>query len=179
MRRIAHAFAIVLITTSVAGAQSDSGSQWPVGSRVRIRTAKESIVGHLTELRGDTLIIRKDEALFRPWKKILVDSTVALAVSRGRYISADKVVRGALAGAAAMVLTYVLMDAVLPDMCTGDGCDNSGPNYLQGAALGGAVGALEGVVIPADRWEEVPMPVRVGLDTTRGQARLAFSLSFR
>ena len=179
MRSIAYALAIALVATSVAGAQSDSASQWPVGSRVRIKTTKGSVVGHLTELRGDTLIIRKADALFRPWKKILVDSAVALDVSRGRYISADQVVRGALAGAAAMVLTYVLMDAVLPDLCTGDGCDNSGPNYLQGAALGGAVGALGGVAIPADRWEEVPKPIRVGLDPTRGQARLAFSFSFR
>lgn len=179
MRRIATVLAITLVVTTVADAQSDSASQWPVGSRVRIRTTKQAIVGQLTELRGDTLVIRKDDALFRPWKKIPVDSAVGLAVSRGRYISSEQVIGGALGGAAAMVLTYVLMDAVIPDMCTGDGCDDSGPDYVQAAALGGAVGALGGVVFPADRWEEVPRPMRVGFLPSRREARVAFSLSFR
>ncbi|HJU69277.1 MAG TPA: hypothetical protein VJ650_13635 [Gemmatimonadaceae bacterium] len=179
MRRIAHALAIALAMTSVAGAQADSVSQWPVGSRVRIRTTKESVVGQLTELRGDTLVIRKEDALFRPWKRIHVDSALALAVSRGRYISGERVAGGALGGAAAMVLTYVLMDAVIPDMCTGDGCDDSGPGYVQAALLGGAVGALGAVVIPADRWEEVPKPLRVSLVPWREHTRLVLSFSFR
>lgn len=179
MRRIASALAVALVVVSAAGAQSDSGSQWPVGSRVRIRTTKETIVGQLTELRGDTLVIRKDDALFHPWKRVPVDSAVALAVSRGRYISSERVIGGALGGAAAMVLTYVLMDAVVPDMCSGDGCDDSGPSYVQAALLGGAVGALGGVVFPADRWEELRTPVRIGLLPSGKEARVAISLRFR
>ena len=179
MRRIATVLAATLVTTTVAAAQSDSASQWPVGSRVRIRTTKETVIGQLTEVRGDTLVIRKDDALFRPWKKIPADSATGLAISRKRYISSERIIGGALGGAAAMVLTYVVMDAVMPDLCTGDGCDDSGPRYVQGAVLGGVVGGLSGVVFPADRWEEVPTPMRVGFLPSRKETRVGFSMSFR
>ena len=179
MRRLVAAFAIALAAAPVA-AQADSIARWPVESRVRIRTTNnQTVIGQLTEVRGDTLIVRKEGALFRPWKKVLADSAGRIEVSRGRYISGERVAEEALAGAAVVILTYVVMDAVIPDFCDSDNCGASFPDYARAGALGAAAGALSGVLHPADRWEEVPKPVRVGFVPARGQARIGFSFAFR
>ena len=179
MRRLVAAFAIALAVAPV-GAQTDSIARWPVESRVRIRTTtNQTVIGQLTEVRGDTLIVRKEGALFRPWRKVLVDSAGRIEVSRSRYISAERVAGGALAGAAGMILTYVLMDAVMPDFCIWGNCGDSSPDYAQAGALGAAAGALSGVLHLADRWEEVPKPLRVGFAPARGEARIALSFAFR
>lgn len=179
MRRLVAAFAIALAVAPV-GAQTDSIAQWPVEARVRIRTTNNrTVIGQLTEVRGDTLIVRKEGALFRPWTKILADSAGHIEVSRSRYISAERVAWGALAGAAGMVLTYVVMDAVMPDVCVFGSCEDSSPDYVRAGALGAAAGALSGVLYLADRWEGVPKPLRVGFAPARGQARIALSFAFR
>ena len=180
MHRQAIALIAMLVAASTATAQTDSAPQWPVDSRVRIRTmSNQTVVGRLAEVRGDTLVIRKEGALFRPWKRILADSARQIEVSRDRYISAGRVVGGALAGAAAMVAMGFVMDAVMPDLCTGDGCEDSRAIHTDVVVLGAAVGAIGGAMYLADRWEEVPKPVRVSVAPARGQARVVFSLSFR
>ena len=179
MRRLVAAFAIALAAAPV-GAQSDSIARWPVESRVRIRTTNnQTVIGQLTEVRGDTLIVRKDGALFRRWKKVLADSAGRIEVSRGRYISGERVAVGALAGAAGAILASVVMDAVMSDFCMWETCGNSSPDYARAGALGAAAGALSGLMNPADRWEEVPKAVRVGFAPARGQARIALSFAFR
>lgn len=180
MHREAVVLIAMLVATSTATAQTDSAPQWPVDSRVRIRTtSNQTVVGQLAEVRGDTLVIRKEAALFRPWKRILADSARQIEISRDRYISAERVVGGALAGAAATVVMGFVMDAVMPDPCTGDGCEDSGPIDLDVTVLGAAAGAIGGAMYLADRWEEVPKPLRVSVAPARGQARVVFSLSFR
>lgn len=59
MRRHLVVAAIALVAAGPLSAQSDSPSTWPVGSRVRVSTqTTRKIVGKLSEVRGDTLVIR-------------------------------------------------------------------------------------------------------------------------
>lgn len=169
----------LLVSAPLVSAQSDSVVGWPVGSRVRVWTAAHRhVVGELSEVRGDTLIITKTGMSRHQWR-LHADSTQRVEISRGQYVSAERVVGGALGGAAASLLMYVLMDNAIPDWCTGDGCSESDPDYFQTAAIGAAVGAALGAMRLADRWEDAPKPVRVSIAPTHRQARVALSLAFR
>jgi hypothetical protein len=171
---------VALIAASTASAQTDSAPHWPVATRVRVQTASNrTVVGQLAEVRGDTLVIQEEWALFGGRKRVPVESVRRIEISRDRYISAGRVVGGALGGAAAAVLTAFLVDAVMPDLCTGDGCEDTSPIQPDLIALGAVLGALGGVIDRADRWEQLPRPIRVNVAPERGEARLVLSFSFR
>ena len=179
MRHYIFWLGVALIATSAASAQTDSTPQWPVDSRVRVHTTNNrTVIGRLAEVRGDTLVIRDQWALFGGRKRVLAASVQRIDVSREQYISAGRAVGGAVAGAATMVAMGYLYDAVLPDLC-GQGCKETSPIQPDLIAMGALLGAMGGAMNMADRWEEIPRPVRVNVAPDRGEARIVLSFSFR
>jgi hypothetical protein len=174
---IAALFVTLLAPT--ASAQMDSAATWPIGSRVRVWTAPgRNVAGELTEVRGDTLIVTKTGISSHSWT-LHVDSARRIEVSRGRYVSADRIVAGALLGAASVLAFVSLFDAAIPDLCPWEQCAESGPTNAQLTMMGAAAGAVAGAMRLADRWEEVSKPVRVSIVPQHREARVAIAVIWR
>lgn len=179
MRRHLAVAAVALLVAGPLRAQSDTASTWPVGSRVRVSTqTTRKVVGKLSEVRGDTLVIRTGSGLIRFRRKVHADSSLSIEISRERYVSARRIAGGALAGAIGGVLLSVVLDEAVGDICVFGECSTSDPDYARGALIGGVGGALAGAMSFADRWEKVPSPVRVSVEPggRRAQLGLRFTL---
>jgi hypothetical protein len=97
-------------------------------------------------------------------------------VSRGKYVSAGRVFGGALLGAIGALAAVVVVPG-LAEHCSADVCD-FGSGFAAAMLVGIAGGVTLGVLTPADRWEAVPSPLRVGAGGGVRRARLGVSLSF-
>jgi hypothetical protein len=179
MRRHLAVVAVALVAASPVSAQADTASTWPIGSRVRVSTlATGKVVGKLSEVRGDTLVIRKGSGLIKFRRKVHADSTLSMEISRDRYVSGRRVAGGALAGAVGGVLLTMLLTEAVGDICVLGECSPPDPDYGRAAVIGLVGGAAAGAVSLVDRWEKVPSPVRVGFEPSRRQARVALTLAF-
>ena len=175
---------LTLILTTTADAQTDSTARWPVGSRVRISTvANRQVIGSLTEVRDDTLVIREEGRVFVGWAWIPVDSVARIELARRRGVSASRVLGSAAIGAAA---TPLVMLAVSEAWKVGERCRDCsseggwrGKHYAVGALVGGGVGALLGARKRVDHWEDASAGMRIGVVPTRGGAWFALELPFR
>ena len=179
MRRHLAVAALALVVAGPLSAQSDTASTWPVGSRVRVSTqTTRKIVGKLSEVRGDTLVIRTGSGLIKFRRKVHVDSTLNVEISRGQYVSANRVAGGALAGAVGGVLLTMVLSEAMGDLCVLGECSSRDTDYGRAAVIGGVGGALAGAMSLADRWEQVRTPLRVSFQPGRQQARVALTFAF-
>jgi hypothetical protein len=176
-RAIIGLFIVALATASQLRAQ-DEALGWPVGSRIRVSTlSSRNVVGRLSEVRGDTLIIRTGSGLIKFRKRVHVDSLLSLEISRDRYVSGRRVAGGAFAGAiGGVVLTAVLIQSV-GDVCVLGNCNPRDPDYARAALIGGVGGAIAGAITLADRWEKVPSSVKFSVDPRGKQGRLGLSFA--
>ena len=175
MHRAKLAFlATLLVAASDVAAQSTLAAN----SRVRVVSWNgQRVIGRLAKIRGDTLIVVQDGLLWNPTYRIPVDRATRVEVSRGKYVHPARVIGGALLGAAAGVLTVHVVPGLTKTRCSADVCGTSSA-VGEGMVIGAAAGVVLGVLTPADRWEAVPKPVRLGLGGDARQARLGVSLSF-
>ena len=181
MRRHILTVAIALGLAAQVGAQTDSLTTWPIDSRVRVWTAaSRNLVGYLTDVRGDTLLIVAPGASGRQ-TRMLADSAARLEVSDGRVLSARNVAGGALGGGALAVATVAVLKALLDGgaSCTVGGTCIDDPDYGRVALFGGAVGAIVGALKLEDQWREVRIPGRVSFVPSPRHSALTLSFSFR
>ncbi|HEU5184625.1 MAG TPA: hypothetical protein VFU01_08650 [Gemmatimonadaceae bacterium] len=180
MRHWIPALIVALLAAPSSSAQTDTALQVAVGSRVRVRTPHSgTLIGELTEARGDTLVIR-NSAWPLTSRTVVLDPSARVDVSRGRYVSGRRVLGYALGCAGATVVLYELfIDDVVDDFCPLGGCELSGSDYARAAGIGAAAGAVLGVILRAERWERVRSPLRVGVDPSHRQARFTVALTFR
>jgi hypothetical protein len=181
MRHWIPALIIALLAAPSSSAQTETALQVAVGSRVRVRAAgQHTFIGELTEARGDTLVIRRSSGPLASRTTVVLDSSARVEVSRGRYVSGQRVLGYALGGAGATVLWYALfMNAVVDDVCPLSECEMPATDYAEAAGIGAAAGALLGVILRAERWERVRSPLRVGVDPSHRQARVTVALTYR
>jgi hypothetical protein len=179
MRRHVVAVGVALLLTPSLSAQMDTVANWPIGARVRVwRSANRNIVGYLTQLRGDTLIIVAPGAS-RLQTKMLADSAVRLEVSEARRPTVKNVAVGALGVAALAVATVAVLEAASEDDCTVGGCGGRKPPYGGIALVGAAVGAAAGVLVLEDRWRAARIPGRVSLVPSTRYTTVTLSFAFR
>lgn len=181
MRHWIPALIVALLAAPSASAQTDTALQVAVGSRVRVRTpGQHTFIGELTEARGDTLVIRRSAWPLTSRRTVVLDSSARVDISRGRYVSGQRVIGYALGGAGVVVVWYALfVQGVFDDLCPLSECELSGSDYAEAAGIGAAAGALLGVIMRAERWERVRSPLRVGVDPSHRQARVTVALAFR
>ena len=164
---------LATLLTAAPGIQAQS----PLTANARVRVSSwngQQVIGRLAEVRGDTLIVIKDGLLWNPTYRIPVDRTTRVDVSRGKYVHAGRVIGGALLGALG---GYIAGFFISTTECSGDVC-GTGPAFPAANAIGVAGGVMLGVFTPADRWEPVPKPVRVGLGGDGRHARVGVLLAF-
>lgn len=149
----------------------------PVNSRVRVSMRNgEHVIGRLTEVRGDTLVVIDDGVLLHSKYRIPADRMRRIDVSRGKYVSAGRVFGGALLGALGGYVAAFLVPGVA-EQCSADVC-GTGSGFAAAIFVGIAGGVTLGVLTPADRWEAVPSPVRVGFGGGFREARVGLSVTF-
>ena len=181
MRHWIPALIVALLAAPSSSAQTDTALQVAVGSRVRVRTARQhAFTGELAEARGDTLVIRGSAWPLTSRRTVVLDSSARVDISRGRYVSGQRVIGYALGGAGAVVVWYALfVQGVFDNLCPLNECELSGSDYAEAAGIGAAAGALLGVIMRSERWERVRSPLRVGFDPPHRQARVTVTLALR
>jgi hypothetical protein len=161
----------LLIAAPTAYAQTNV----PVNSRVRVELRNgQHVTGRLTDVRADTLVVIDDGLVWDSNHRIPADRMRRIDVSRGKYVHAGRVVGGALLGAVAGFIGGLV---TATSECDGDVC-GYGSTFPAAIAIGIAGGVTLGVLTPADRWEAVPSPVRVGVAGDGRHARLGLSFAF-
>jgi small nuclear ribonucleoprotein (snRNP)-like protein len=175
--RMHRAMLVAITTLAMATPVLHAQTTVPVNSRVRVSMRNgEHVIGRLTEVRGDTLVVIDNGVLLNSKYRIPADRMRRIDVSRGKHVSAGRVFGGALLGALG---GYVAANVVpgIAMQCSADVC-GTGSGFAAAMLVGIAGGVTLGVLTPADRWEAVPSPVRVGFGGDPGRPRLGVSLSF-
>ena len=172
-RAMLAAIATLLIAAPAIRAQTTV----PVNSRVRVEFGDgERVIGKLTENRGDTLVVIDEGLIWDSKYRIPADRMRRIDVSREKYVSAGRLFGGALLGALGALVTVAVVPGLV-EYCSGDTCD-LGSGFAAAMLVGIAGGVTLGYLTPADRWEAVPSPVRVGVGGGGQRARLGISLAF-
>ena len=171
-----HRVVLMLLATLLLAAPTiQAQATLPANARVRVTSWNgERVIGRLAEVRGDTIVLVQDGLLWNPTFRIPVDRRTRVDVSRGKYVHAGRVIGGALLG---VVGGFIAGMVFTTTECSGDVC-GTGPAFPAAMAIGIAGGVMLGVLTPADRWEAVPSPVRVGLGGDARHGRLGVSLAF-
>jgi len=170
---VLSAIATLLIATPRAHAQT----HLPANSRVRVEFQDgHHVIGRLTDVRADTLVVVDDGLIWDSKYRIPADRMRRLDVSRGKYVHAGRVIGGALLGAVAGYVAALVVPGV-GMQCSADLCE-SGAGLAAAILVGIAGGVTLGMLTPADHWEAVPRPVRVGAGGDRQYTRLGISLAF-
>jgi hypothetical protein len=168
----------LLATLLIAAPAIQAQTTLPANARVRVTSWNgQRVIGRLAEVRGDTLMVVKDGLLWNPTYRIPLDRGTRVDVSRGKYVHAGRVIGGALLGAVAGFITVVAVPGISTTECSGDVC-GTGPAFPAAMAIGVAGGIMLGVLTPADRWEAVHSPVRIGFGGDGQHGRLGVSLAF-
>ena len=152
-------------------------AQATLAANARVRVSSwngQQVIGRLAEVRGDTLVVIKDGLLWNPTYRIPLDRRTRVDVSRGKYVHPGRVIGGALLGALGGYIAGIFIPTT---ECSGDVC-GTGPAFPAAMAIGVAGGVVLGVLTPADRWEAVSPPVRVGVGGDARHARIGVSLAF-
>ena len=172
-RALLAAIATVVMAAPAVHAQTTV----PVNSRVRIEFGNgERVIGELTEKRGDTLVVIDEGLILDSKYRIPADRVRRVDVSRGKYVSAGRVFGGALLGAVAGYIAGLVVPGIATQ-CSADLCE-TGAGLPLAMLVGIAGGVTLGVLTPADRWEAVPSPVRVGFGGGFREARVSLSVTF-
>jgi hypothetical protein len=173
-----YAMLAAIATVMIAAPAIQAQTTVPVNSRVRVTMRDGQVaIGRLTEVRGDTLVVIDDGVLLDSKYRITTDRMTRVDVSRGKYVHAGRVVGGALLGAVGGVLTVSFVPRLAKTRCSGDVC-GTGSAVVEGMVIGAAAGIVLGILTPADRWEAVPSPVRIGFGGDGRHARLGVSFAF-
>ena len=171
-----HRAVLTLLATLLIAAPSiQAQTTLPANAKVRVTSWNgQRVTGRLAEVRGDTLVVVRDGLLWNPTYRIPLDRRTRVDVSRGKYVHPGRVIGGALLGVVGGFIGGMMFTFT---ECSGDVC-GTGPAFPAAMAIGIAGGVVLGVLTPADRWEAVPSPVRVGLGGDARHARLGVSLAF-
>jgi hypothetical protein len=149
----------------------------PANSRVRVEMRDgHHVIGRLTDVRADTLVVIDDGLILDSKYHIPGNQVRRIDVSREKYVSAGRVVGGALVGAVAGYVAAFLVPG-LAQQCSADVCE-SGSGLAAAILVGIGAGVTLGYLTPADRWEAVPSPVRVGLGGDATHARVGILIAF-
>lgn len=169
-------------------AQGQSITDLSPGARVRVaEQGTRALVGTVTAVRGDTLLmLAGGEVHVLP-----ISPMLSLQVSRGRPPRVASMLEGGaiglLAGAIGGAASLAISSLVIPDSCDreGDGllCLSAGEWALVGVAIGapvgGASGAVVGLISPRERWRRVESAgnvPRLTVHTGTGGLRIGFSV---
>jgi len=160
--------AAVLALTSPLAAFGQQARLIAPGDRIRVSSEPyfEPLVGTLSAIESDTLVLAVERAAGLPTVRLPLASVTQLEVSRGR---GTKFVQGALfggaLGAALGAISAAWLSNWCDDWCSTVTCENDDEvgveHYLGMMAIGGAVGAgiggIIGLMIGTDRWEAMPL----------------------
>lgn len=175
MRRATLALLAALL---VAAPAAQAQTTLPLNSRVRVVSWNgQRVIGRLAEARGDTLIVIQDGLLWNPTFRIPFDRMTRVEISRGKYVHPGRVIGGALLGAVGAFIVVNVVPGLTTTECSVDVC-STGPAFFPAMFVGVAGGFALGVLTPADRWEAVPTPLRVGFGGDGRHARLGVSVAF-
>ncbi|MGD2152538.1 MAG: hypothetical protein PVG79_04670 [Gemmatimonadales bacterium] len=166
--------AAVLALTSPLAASGQQARPIAPGERIRVSSDLyfDPLVGTLTAIESDTLMMAADWAAGPATVRLPLASVTRLEVSRGR---GTKFVQGALLGGALGAALGAIEVAAFSNWgeCWGPtvSCANDEEvgveHYLGAMAIGGAIGAgiggIIGLMIGTDRWETLPLgEIRIG-----------------
>jgi hypothetical protein len=119
MRLTPSLFAALLLVVPGTGAQTIV----PADSRVRATLQDgEQVIGRIAEVRGDTLVVIRDGLLRHSRARLHADQVTRVDVSRGKYVSAERVISGGLLGALVGLVVVRLMPESNTVRCSGDVC---------------------------------------------------------
>ena len=174
MRRAEFALLIpLLLVASALRAQATL----PVDSRVRVSLRNGSTVtGRLAAIRGDTLVVVEDGLVLHLTARIPADRMTRIEMSRGEYTHPGRVFGGAVLGAVGSLVLIYAVPGLVDDGCSGDVC--SGPSFEVPLFIGAIAGAILGGLDKADRWESVPVPIRLGFDSGLQRAHVGVAIAF-
>jgi hypothetical protein len=165
---------LIGIGTGTAAAQPTGDSPLQIGDRIRIKTPSSSSAIKGTLVAADDVgLTLAPEGRDTSHRKFARSEIAKVEVVRGKK---SHWLAGAVAGAAGgLVLTALY--------CGNGWCDESGEWAGSAAFFGGigaAGGALVGVLIRTDRWQDVPSEgLKVGVRPMRGRGlALTLRLSF-
>ena len=174
MRRASFALLIpLLVAASTVRAQTTV----PVDSRVRVSLRNGSTVtGRLAAIRGDTIVVVEDGLVLHLTARIPADRMTRIEMSRGEYTHPGRVFGGAVLGAVGSLVLIGVVPGLVDDGCSGDVC--SGPSLTVPLAIGTIAGAILGGLDKADRWESVPVPVRLGFGGGFQRTHIGIAVAF-
>ena len=172
MTRLSTAMAAVLVALAWTPLAAQERAVPAVGDRVRIEwrvVAPKPLRGERVEIRGDTLVVRRDDSLQR--LEVPFSEVGLIEVRRPRSPMQGLGHRLSLA-----VPIGVAGGFALGTIAEAGGCaDECGlvPTVLAvtGAALGTVVGTFVGLVAPGEKW--VPVPYRPAAAVTRDGAAVS------
>jgi len=150
---------LIPVLAALAGAvviTGQSASQVNPGARVRVQVDSppppRTIVGTFRGLTADTISLSPSNG--GAWQRIPTSSIGRLEVSTGRGIVASHVILGTLGGAFAGGLIAGATSSCAKDqwLCF------QGLAIAGGVMLGGAAGAVTGLLIKGEHWKTVPLP---------------------
>jgi small nuclear ribonucleoprotein (snRNP)-like protein len=149
----------------------------PANSRVRVELRDgHRVIGRLTHVSSDTLVVIDEGLILDSTHRIPTDRMRRIDVSRGKYVHAGRVIGGGLLGAVGAFVLAALVPGLV-DQCSADVCE-SGAGLGVAMLVGIAGGVTLGMLTPADHWEAVPPPVRVGSGGHAQYRRIGISLAF-
>ena len=157
IQQLPLAAAVILCVPLSGHSQQEAAVVFSEGSRVRLTVDQESnrLTGILDRIASDTLwVVSGDPASVSAYP---LETIEALEVVTG---SKPSVWQGALIGAGVGLATGLILDAAAG--CKEPGCNEpwEDPTFAIAAfcsASGAALGALLGLTVRTDRWQEVPL----------------------
>jgi hypothetical protein len=146
---------LVVLAGSGSAVAADPANAAP-GSRVRVTTASDRLVGRFVELRGETLVLARDAGGETETLRVDRREVVGIELSERGGRRRSWAARGALAG---------VLAAIAVGIAAGDDCSSGDTLCFDHAtvALGTAIvavpaGALVGAAVaPGERWRPVPV----------------------
>lgn len=153
--RVVFTVGLAVLAGSGSAVAADPANAAP-GSRVRVTTASDRLVGRFVELRGETLVLARDARGETETLRVDRREVVTIELSEHRSRKGSWAARGALAGVLAAIVVGV---AAGDDCSSGDSlCFDHGTVALGTAILSVPVGALVGAAVaPGEKWRPVPV----------------------
>jgi|SRR5687767_966161 len=154
LHRIIFTAAVPLLIAGAVAAQQTPQSTLLPGTRVRVFAPRDPLIGGVQTVRGDTLFLTA-------WEQPLT-VTIPMITVRRLEISRGRESRWSSAGRWAWRSGLVwagLMGIAVAGCRPEDGCDSgdTGEWLVQGALMGGILGASYGAFAPRERWMSYPL----------------------
>jgi hypothetical protein len=160
------------------------------GTRVRVvEPGTGRIVGTVSALRGDTLVVLSGSGSSARTVELPVSSMRSLQVSRGRPSRPASALRGAAIGLAAGAVGG-MVSATVPSLFMDEPCDRTADDLLcfstaewavfgvlLGAPTGAAWGGALGFLFPRERWHSISARTAPALTLTTSGAAVQLGIS--